>query len=185
MNMKSNVYSLIKASGWASIVIYLGLYYFNNPSNFSEYIELIPEAIGYATIFSFVYEKWLWKYNCFLKIPKLKVKYFGVIEYNFNDYPKKKDVVIFVKQSLLSVNVKIETDQITSKSITSELIEEDGGYVLYYTYRTNPLNRVIEKNPIQFGTCRLLLEDVNHFHGQYWTSNKTRGDIYFNLKEES
>lgn len=56
-------------------------------------------------------------------------------------------------------------------------MEENEQYVLYYTYITNPKSKYSKENPIQYGTCRLLINSTDKLTGTYWTSRKTIGDM--------
>lgn len=104
------------------------------------------------------------------------------MKYLYNGTQGTKNIDIKISQTLTDVNVSIKSDEITSKSITSELVEENNQYVLYYTYITQPKSEFSDKNPIQYGTCKVLVDDVKEFHGVYWTTSKTKGDIYFKSK---
>ncbi len=89
----------------------------------------------------------------------------------------KKDTLVKVKQTLLSIKIQITTNEITSNTIVGNLVEENEEYVLYYTYITNPKSKYSKENLIQYGTCRLLTNDKNRLVGTYWTSRQTIGDI--------
>ena len=164
--------SLIKFSGIIIIVIFIILYKFKMPASVLEYWDLILESSGYSVIAIVIYERYLWKYNPFVKIPRLRKKYTGVLSYN---YKWKFEI----KQSFLSTDVKLKSNEISSKTITSDLVEENGEFVLYYTYITNPLSRCSDENPIQVGTCKLVIDNINDIRGNYWTSRKTIGDLHF------
>ena len=70
--------------------------------------------------------------------------------------------------------MQITTNEITSNTIVANLVEENEEYILYYTYITNPKSK---ENPIQHGTCRLMLSNKDCLTGSYWTSRQTIGDI--------
>ena len=177
--MKSKMESLIKLSGIIIILIFIILYKFKMPKSFLDYWDLILESAGYSVIAIAIYERHLWKYNPFVKMPRLKKKYTGVLSYNYKGRSGEKVVEIEIKQSFLSTDVKLKSDEISSKTITSNLVEENGGFVLYYTYITNPLSRCSDENPIQVGTCKLVIDNINDIRGNYWTSRKTIGDLHF------
>lgn len=47
-----------------------------------------------------------------------------------------------------------------------------------YTYMTNLTAATQSENPIQYGTCRMILDgDNSRISGKYWTSSNTTGDI--------
>ena len=88
-------------------------------------------------------------------------------------------------------SVKIKTDEITSDTVTSDLVEEHNSWLLYYTYETIPQAAFSEKNPAQYGTTRLEIEKpqyyfetVKHLAGKYWTTGKTIGDMKFQRELE-
>ena len=48
----------------------------------------------------------------------------------------------------------------------------------YQIYMTNPTTATQSENPIQYGTCRMILDgDNSRISGKYWTSSNTTGDI--------
>ena len=50
---------------------------------------------------------------------------------------------------------------------------------------TNPTAATQSENPIQHGTCRMILDgDNSRINGKYWTSSNTTGDIEW-LAEQS
>lgn len=177
--MKSKMEALIKLSGIIVLVIFIILYKLKMPESVLEYWDLILESTGYSVIAIVVYERYLWKYNPFVKIPRLKKKYTGILSYNYKGRFGEKNVEIEIKQSFLSTDVKLKSDEISSKTITSDLVEENGEFVIYYTYITNPLSRCSDENPIQVGTCKLVIDNINDIRGNYWTNRKTIGDLHF------
>lgn len=177
--MKSKMEALIKLSGIIVLVIFIILYKLKMPESVLEYWDLILESTGYSVIAIVVYERYLWKYNPFVKIPRLKKKYTGILSYNYKGKFGEKNVEIEIKQSFLSTDVKLKSDEISSKTITSDLVEENGEFVIYYTYITNPLSRCSDENPIQVGTCKLVIDNINDIRGNYWTNRKTICDLHF------
>src|SRR5690606_41933959 len=89
-----------------------------------------------------------------------------------------KNIEVYVSQSLFRINIQLVTDEIASSTITSNIVQENGNYVLYYTYITNPKSKFSDENPIQYGTSRFIIDEPKRLNGSYWTSRKTIGDIY-------
>ena len=53
------------------------------------------------------------------------------------------------------------------------------------TYMTDPSAVYQGKNPIQYGTCRMVLnEDNEKIIGKYWTSSQTIGDLEWTEVQE-
>ncbi|SRR5690554_5319482 len=181
--MKNNINSLIRVTSALVLITYAILICIKQPSNFYDFIKLIPTSLGFSPIYVFVYIKWGWRINCFIKMPRLKKEYEGLLYFDYKGKKGNKEITIIIKQTLLVTNVTIKTDEIVSHSITSEILEENGEHYLYYTYRTNPSSKFIKKNPSQIGTCRLLINNSDELSGSYWTNRQTIGDLEFKNKK--
>lgn len=154
------------------------------PKSFRDFTGCTGISVSITIIISILYEKFAWKLNPLEKTPKLYEKYNGILEYNYNGKIGNKEIEVFVKQSLFHIKVELISNEIISSTITSKIIEENGNYVLYYTYITNPKSKFSDENPIQFGTCRFIIDNPQTLEGIYWTSRKTKGDIYLNFSTE-
>ena len=183
--MDSRINNIITRSAWIAFFVFVIRYFLGYVEVLSflkceiwyDYFGAASEAIAITAILFIIYDKWLWQFNPLDPTPKIKGDYTGKIIYNFNGQNKRKNLKVHISQTSLKVSVKITTNEITSNTITSDLIEENDEYVLYYTYITNPSSQYSEQNPIQHGTCRLIQPEKNKLKGQYWTSRKTIGDI--------
>jgi hypothetical protein len=180
--MTENTMKFVKKGLWLVLLIFIIRCLITKPISFYDCYGFAGEAIGIALILMGLYERWLWQYSPFEKIPKIKGEYFGYIEYSYNGNFDKKEATIKINQSLLSTNVKITTDEITSNTIASNIVRENGEYVLYYTYVTNPKSKYSKENPIQYGTCRVISKNESELQGSYWTTRQTIGDIYLRSK---
>lgn len=125
-----------------------------------------------------VYEKWVWRFIPWNRPPVLKEQYDGIIYYKLNGIAGEKSISVWIKQTWLGIDVKTKTDINSSVTITATILSEFGQDVLYYTYMTNPSAATQKSNPIQHGTCRMVLNGDNKtISGKYWTSSNTTGDI--------
>lgn len=176
--MNNQLKSLIKISATIACIIFIILYIINKPNSIQDCIYLALRTIGISVLLSILYEKYIWKYNPLIKIPKLKNQYKGFIRYNYKGNNSEKNIEIKIKQTLTSVCIKLISDETKSNTITSSLIEENGEFVLYYVYITNPKSQYSNKNPIQIGACRLTIDKTDEITGIYWTNRKTIGDLY-------
>lgn len=148
------------------------------PKSFRDFTGYTGISVSITVVISILYEKWAWKLNPLEKTPKLYGKYNGILKYNYKGKIGNKEIEVFVKQSLFHLKILLISDEIISSTITSKIIEENGNYVLYYTYITNPKSKFSDENPIQLGTCRFIIDDPKTLRGIYWTNRKTKGDIY-------
>ena len=182
--MKDTVKRFIYIGLWIAIGLFVIRYVLCKPTYLHEIVGAIGEVISVTLILMGAYEKWLWRWNPLERTPFIKGNYTGAIEHGYNGKTEKKKVSVSVRQSLLSIYVKITTNEITSSTITSSLVRENGEYVLYYTYITNPKSKFSKENPIQYGTCRLNIINKNELRGVYWTSQQTKGDIIFKRSDK-
>lgn len=182
--MEKRVKNYLVKSLWLVIILFVIRCWISMPTSTYSFFGSAGAAISITIVFMGIYEKWLWEYDPLEKTPRLSKRYKGEIEYGYDGNGGKKDISIFINQSLLTTSVKIITDEISSNSITSNLIFENGEYVLYYTYITNPKSKFSKDNPIQYGTCRIRVDDKNSLRGTYWTSRQTIGDIYLSTDDK-
>lgn len=176
--MKEAIKSFTTKTVWVALTLfalYLLIFGFDVITT-SDVFDVIGGVVSITIIIMGVYSSWLWRWNPFEKIPKIFGNYTGVIEFNFTGVDEKKDTSVEIKQTLFTTRVKIVTNEITSNCITSEIKKENGQNILYYTYITNPKSKYSQQNPIQYGTCRLVI-DGDYLSGTYWTTRKTTGDI--------
>ena len=162
-----------------SIFLFAIRYFALVPNSLYDYVSATGEVVSATIFFMCIYCKWIWKYNPFEKYPRLMGDYIVTIDFCYNDKEEKKEMRATIKQTLLSIHIQLITDEITSNTIVGNLVEENDGFVLYYTYMTNPKSRFSKENPIQYGSCRLLANKKDCLEGIYWTSSKTIGDIKF------
>lgn len=148
------------------------------------FLDSISYSITFSSLMTFIYEKYIWKvrlFNFFNNHPHIEGEYEAEINYLYKGGGKKEPTVN-IKQTFLTVNVELKSDEMTSNSITGDIVEEDGKKILYYSYRTNPKAFFREDNPIKIGTARIIIEK-EELTGTYWTQAGTSGDIKLNKKK--
>ncbi len=176
--MNDRVKKLIKPIILAAMLILALCGIVLKPATLKDKFSCVGYAISGVTILFVLYERILWRFIPWNRPPLLKKKYGGTISYTYKNQPSTKSIAVTVKQSWLSVSIKTKTDINSSSSITGTIVSEFGEDVLYYNYVTTPSAVTQGKNPIQHGTCRMMLEGDNTVvKGKYWTSSKTIGDI--------
>ncbi|WP_025729712.1 hypothetical protein [Heyndrickxia ginsengihumi] len=183
--MSEPVKKHLKYAIYLAITIFVICSLVSPPDSIRDFSGYAGISVTITIIASIVYEKWIWKLNPLEKTPKLHKRYNGILEYNFKGNYGKKNIEVYVRQSLFRLNIQLVSDEIVSSTITSKIVEENDNYVLYYTYITNPKSKFSDENPIQYGTCRFIIDDPKKLNGIYWTSRKTKGDIYLEISAES
>lgn len=176
--MNERVNKLIKPMILLAAGIFVCCCFVKKPVSSDDYSAYIGYAISGVGLLFVFYERFLWRWIPWNRPPILKKKYNGTLYYVYKKQPGTKDISISIKQTWLSVEIETHTDINESHSITGTIVNEHGVDVLYYTYVTNPLALCQGKNPIQHGTCRMILgESNNKISGKYWTTSQTIGDI--------
>lgn len=140
------------------------------------------EAIGLASIITIVYEKWLWRWNPFVSMPKLKRKYKGSIISTYDG--KARTARMEIKQTLLTVHVTLITKESRSNSINACIEEINGEAQLIYSYLNTSKAGVRERSPLHYGTAMLCLADVKKLSGLYYNDRQYTGDMQFTAEEK-
>lgn len=176
--MKQRVKNIIKPMVLLASAIFIICCLVYKPVTNDDYSAYIGYAISGVSILFVLYERFLWRYIPWNRPPILKKNYKGQLSYIYKKQPCIKDISITVKQTWLSVEITTKTDINASHTITGTIVNEHGIDVLYYTYMTDPSAVSQSKNPIQYGTCRMVLNEDNvRITGKYWTTSQTVGDL--------
>lgn len=176
MIMNFKIEKILKVFLFGVVLFVIIKWLIQKPNDITDYVQIIFESSGVSTLLVVLYNKYIWKIDFTNDLPKLGGNYIGEIAYEYNGISNKKELKVKISQSFLDVKVSITSNEITSRTITSEITKENSNYIIYYTYITNPKIKFANENPIQRGTCRLDIFD-DRLEGVYWTSRKTTGDI--------
>lgn len=145
-----------------------------NSINVLKWISGIATGANVVVIF---YCKVLWKYHIFKlplsKTPNLNGKWNFIIKYSNGE----KTTNVGIKQDLFGIQVNLQSDETNSSSLVANILEERGKRYLIYTYITDPKQEVRDKNPVQWGTAKIDITDLNNARGYYWTTQGTQGSI--------
>ena len=176
--MNVQIKKLIKPIILVAVMIFMTCCIIKKPKTFDDYSSYVSYAISGVCILFVCYEKFLWRFIPWNRPPILKKEYAGTLFYDCKKKLNTKPISIKVKQTWLSVEITATTDINTSYTITGTIVKEHGVNILYYTYVTNPSAVNYQKNPIQYGTCRMPLSEANQkLKGKYWTTSQTVGDL--------
>lgn len=130
-----------------------------------------------ANIIVIIYCKVLWKYRILnlplSKTPNLNGIWNFIIKYSNGE----KTTNVEIKQDLFGIQVNLQSDETNSSSLVANILEERGKMYLIYTYITDPKQKVRDKNPVQWGTAKIDITDLNNISGYYWTTQGTQGSI--------
>lgn len=172
--------ALIKLSICVAIVSFI---FMSLMLEYEDLFKCVTTAISVGAITGFAYEKLLWRFNPLEKTPRMDRKYNCSISYGHNKGEGRKVAEVSIRQSLFSINLGFETDEIRSDATSAQLVYRDGGFTLQYIYETHPDGEYLDKNPKQDGACRLavttegVLSRAIILKGVYWTTSSTKGTI--------
>ena len=183
--MKEQYKNFITKTVWCAIIIFVLLYILSwkfGAQIFSLYdtFGYAGEAIGLTTILMAIYEKWLWKYNKFEDTPVLNKVYEGFILSNYDGI--KRDAILEIKQTLLSVHITLISGESRSRSISSSIDTILGEKQLTYCYLNIPKSEFRNRSEIHYGTAMLNITSQGNLTGHYYTDRNTRGDMEFTAK---
>lgn len=145
--------------------------------------NIFSYIISASSLIFLIYETWFWK-NLPLSIthvPVLPKELKGVFKYihPHTKLPDSKKATMHISQTLTATRIIVKTNEMKSVSISASIREENGTYILYYVYRTDPKNEFVDKNPSKYGAARIDLSQLPHcLEGTYWTTN-SKGDLEF------
>ncbi len=184
--MTERVERLIKPMIFSAAIIFVCCFLIKKPEAYDDYTAYLGYSISGVCVLFIIYERYLWRLIPWNRPPILKKEYDGKLSYVYKKQLGQKDIDICIKQTWLSIEVTTRTDINSSYTITGSIKCEHGIDVLYYTYMTDPQATYQAKNPIQYGTCRMILSGNNErIRGKYWTSSQTVGDMVWTVKPES
>ena len=176
-DMNQYIKNIVKPIILIAMAIFLSCCFIKTPESMKQCMSYISYSVSGVTFLFLIYEKYIWKLIPWNRPPVLKKEYTGCLSYVYEDIPGTKPISVKLKQSWFTIEITTKTDINASYTVTGTIVKEHGVDVLYYTYITNPSAISQSKNPIQYGTCRMILDNTEKIYGKYWTTSKTAGDI--------
>ena len=190
LNKKYYIWILIGFSG-LFYLSYISLLPLPKESNVFDYLKPIPSVVGFDTIVTFIFSKWLWKYSLFYKwlvpFPNLNGTWKGYIKSNWI-VPETKEkleaipTILTIKQSLLNISCVMRTEDMRSFSFISGFVIDSENQILklVYTYDSIPGQTIKDRSPQHMGTMYfdvIKSEGKWELLGDYWTSRETTGRV--------
>ena len=180
--MSDDLNRLVKLSCYTAALVAFVSYLFKMEVTVEAIIGYAETGVTISAIVGILYERKLWRYDRLLNKPYIAGTYKCYLRYahNKDGNRRAKECRVKIDQSLLTLSLKLWSDQTQSVSITAQLLRENEQDVLYYIYRTEPMAIKRQDNPSQYGGARLVIQPSANLLGQYWTSSKTIGDMRLN-----
>ncbi len=180
--MKKQFDGLLKKAMWIAIIMFVvrtAISWDDFKTAVSAYtiFGYAGEAIGVAAIVIVCYEKWLWRFDPFIKVPYIAGEYTGTLKSNYDR--AEHQGIIEIKQTFLSIEASFKTEESRSRTVTGTIEEILGKPELIYTYMNEPSLSVRDRSTIHFGTATFVIDEKNHLIGKYYTDRGTSGDMIF------
>ncbi|GBG06196.1 hypothetical protein PAT3040_00709 [Paenibacillus agaridevorans] len=160
---------------------------------FMNVFKSISTATLITFIFHFVFKKWIWQYQwipllnpLIVLVPNLHGTWEGTLRSNWTNpetgkavEPKK--LVVFIRQTFVTISVEIHTDEMISKSYLAGFRTDldTQTHELCYTYTSKASANTVSFNPWHDGTAKLEIHQNStlRLKGDYWTLRETTGTI--------
>ncbi|MCK5539023.1 MAG: hypothetical protein KAI79_19525 [Bacteroidales bacterium] len=191
LNVKYYIWILAIVS---SIVYMIYIFFFPiQEQTLASYFKPIPTIVTIDVIFSAIFIKWLWKCkflnNWLVPFPNLNGTWKGTIKSTWvnPDTGERLDpipAILTIKQSFSSISCIIRTEELTSRSFSSDFVINDEEQILklVYSYECNTKKTIQDRNTRHVGTASVDIIGNNNkleLEGEYWTDRKTTGNIVF------
>ena len=161
INTKIGLYLLL---GWSFILFYFISYIQGEPDfNLKTIVQILPKVVSIDLVLCGLFASFLWKCSIFknwlVPFPNLNGTWKGEIRTTWIDpetgeRPEAIPAILTIKQSFLSVSCVMRTAEMTSRSLVSNFVLDKQNQLerLIYTYDSNPIETVRERNPQHCGT---------------------------------
>lgn len=151
-------------------------------------ISYAGESIAVTSVLMSLFNSFLWKsriINRFVDVPVLANSYLGFFVSDWDDKNKQNECSLEIKQTYLSVSIVFKTKESRSISNLSSIETEGKRKKIVYTYQNEPRAELSANSPMHKGTVELWIEDDGCLSGNYYTSRKTSGSMYFKPDKET
>lgn len=185
--MKKQFDALLKKAMWTAIILFvfrvaISWENFKIAASVYTVFGYAGEAISVAAVLLVCYEKLLWRYDPFVKMPYVAGEYTGTLVSNYDRAERKG--IIKIKQTFLSVEVSLKTEESKSRSVSGSIEEIFGMTELIYTYMNEPNSSVRDRSAIHFGTANFVIDEKDYLVGRYYTDRNTSGEMTFTKLEK-
>ncbi len=187
----------IQAALWVLLVFSFSVFYAmyriqGSPDlHFETILRILSIVVTIDLVFYLLFVSFLWKFRIFknwlVRFPNLDGTWKGEIRTTWTDpetgeRPGPISAILTIKQSFLNISCIMRTAEMSSRSLTSEFVLDKENQIekLVYTYDSDPIQTVKERNPQHCGTMSFNIvkgQGKNKLEGGYWTDRKTTGTI--------
>lgn len=167
------------------------LYATNTPLKINlDAITKLPDVVTISVVLSFLFSRWLWRWNIFrhwlVPFPDLEGTWEGELKSKWKDPDTQQPlpaipVILVIRQTFSSVSCALFTAESESYSTAAQVsLDEDSGALhLNYNYTNRPKALLRDRSSIHDGAARLKVISAPNqlLEGEFWTSRCTAGEI--------
>lgn len=161
-------------------------------TNNGDALGQISAVIPVLLLGAWAFERWIWRWKGISKLvrtPVLHGTWRGELKSLWLDPDTKKPkplapkrVYLVIEQTLLTVTVRLFSEETVSEQIAGSLADLGGGRrALSYTYIAEPSIGNRDKNPMRHGGALIKVLDGSalHLEGEYWAERAGTGSLSF------
>lgn len=157
-------------------------------------VKQLPAVVTLYALLSYIFTRWLWRVPLFqgwlVPFPDLQGTWQGEIRSTWRNQKTGRELppipaILVVRQSFLSINCAMHTQESDSYSRAAQISEEDDGTLrLSFNYTNRPKPTVRDRIAIHDGaaTLRIVGGHRHTLEGEYWTSRRTTGGLSFKFR---
>lgn len=153
------------------------------------YFKPFGTVVGALVLILLIFDKWAWRWPIFkgwlVRRPDIRGTWLMKLSSNWidpdtgNRIPTKSGFVS-VSQTYSRLNIRVMTEESTSDSLATQLVERpDGSFELAAVYLNIPKAEFRHRSEMHHGGMLLILEGdpTERIEGNYWTSRASTGDM--------
>jgi SMODS-associating 2TM, beta-strand rich effector domain len=169
---------ILLAAGIAALIVWL-----HGGKVQGAWIRALVTAASVVTLLAVVYDQWVWRWPLVRELTSrpvvqgtwkatLRSSHHAALAAPIESY-------LVVRQTYSRVSVRMLFERSASRSMSGDVVFEDGVCVLYYLYAKQTRALDLDGNPSSRGGAALTIarQPRMHLQGDYWTDVGTAGEI--------
>jgi hypothetical protein len=147
------------------------------------WIRALVTATSVITVGALVYDRWVWRWPVVRRLtsrPVVHGTWKATLESSHQNLRGRPiDCYLVVRQTYSRLSVRMLFERSASRSMSGDIVFEEGACVLYYVYAKQTRALDLNGNPSSRGGAALNIgrEPQLHLEGDYWTDVETSGEI--------
>lgn len=174
---------------WTKIVIGLaaavsaGIVWVTGGEVDSSFLKPVVTASSVVILLLLAFDLWIWRWPWVAALHRRSVLHGTWKTELYTSYPARSgppiECYMVVNQTYSRICVRMLFDRSKSKSMSGDLVREDGGCSLYYVFRSDKFGTEPDTNPHSRGAAVVTVgrKPTLHMEGDYWMDVATKGRL--------